>query len=43
MSLLTFKELRSTIKDLRENLARYERGWPPGHFYSPIPLSLIHI
>lgn len=37
MSLLTFKELRSTIKDLRENLARYERGWPPGHFYSPIP------
>jgi hypothetical protein len=23
--------------ELRARLARYEAGWPPGHFYSPIP------
>src|SRR5690242_4623420 len=23
--------------DLKARLARYELGWPPGHFYSPIP------
>ena len=25
------------VERLRATLAEYERGWPPGHFYSPIP------
>lgn len=25
------------MEQLRRQLAEYERGWPPGHFYSPIP------
>ena len=29
--------LLATVEQLRSNLAAYERGWPPGHFYSPIP------
>jgi len=29
--------LESEVKALREKLAAYEVGWPPGHFYSPIP------
>ena len=29
--------LHSTVEELRSTLASYERGWPPGHFYSPIP------
>lgn len=31
------RDLMGTIQKLRQNLAAYERGWPPGHFYSPIP------
>jgi hypothetical protein len=27
----------SRSSELRARLARYEVGWPPGHFYSPIP------
>jgi hypothetical protein len=29
--------LNSFIAKLQSKLARYELGWPPGHFYSPIP------
>jgi predicted O-methyltransferase YrrM len=29
--------LLNTVNELRTNLVAYERGWPPGHFYSPIP------
>ena len=25
------------LEQLRQQLTEYERGWPPGHFYSPIP------
>ena len=28
---------RASTADLKARLARYELGWPPGHFYSPIP------
>jgi hypothetical protein len=28
---------RPSASDLQAVLARYEVGWPPGHFYSPIP------
>jgi hypothetical protein len=28
---------RASIAELEARLARYELGWPPGHFYSPIP------
>lgn len=31
------EELLNTVEALRGVLAAYERGWPPGHFYSPIP------
>jgi methyltransferase family protein len=27
----------ASAADLEARLARYELGWPPGHFYSPIP------
>jgi Methyltransferase domain len=44
-SLVAMRWLRSSralrrgpsASELRARLARYERGWPPGHFYSPIP------
>lgn len=29
--------LEAEITELRAELHRYQRGWPPGHFYSPIP------
>lgn len=29
--------LRRQNADLRRELAIFNRGWPPGHFYSPIP------
>jgi hypothetical protein len=29
--------LNSLIAKLQSKLARYELGWPPGHFYSPLP------
>jgi hypothetical protein len=35
-----WKELRDQrrqLEELRSRLARYEVGWPPGHFYSPLP------
>ncbi len=32
-----FKLLNSELSDLRERLSKYELGWPPGHFYSPLP------
>jgi hypothetical protein len=25
------------VRDLERRLAEWERGWPPGHFYSPLP------
>jgi hypothetical protein len=28
---------RASVAELEQRLARYELGWPPGHFYSPIP------
>jgi len=28
---------RASTAELEARLARYELGWPPGHFYSPIP------
>jgi len=28
---------KPSTAELEERLARYELGWPPGHFYSPIP------
>jgi Methyltransferase domain len=28
---------RPSASELEARLARYELGWPPGHFYSPIP------
>jgi methyltransferase family protein len=28
---------RPSTAELEARLARYELGWPPGHFYSPIP------
>jgi hypothetical protein len=28
--------LYSELQQLRRKLATYEKGWPPGHFYSPI-------
>jgi N-acetylglucosamine-6-phosphate deacetylase len=31
------RETGSEVERLRATLAEYERGWPPGHFYSPIP------
>ncbi len=30
-------ELRTEIKNLEKQLLRYQLGWEPGHFYSPIP------
>ena len=30
-------ELRDGVRQLREELAIYQVGWPPGHFYSPYP------
>ncbi|MFN2440954.1 MAG: class I SAM-dependent methyltransferase, partial [Chitinophagaceae bacterium] len=30
-------ELRAEIKNLEKQLLRYQLGWEPGHFYSPIP------
>ncbi len=30
-------ELRAEIKNLEKQLLRYQLGWDPGHFYSPIP------
>jgi len=29
--------LKDEITQLKARLAEYELGWPPGHFYSPIP------
>lgn len=31
------EELEATVAQLRAELERYQLGWPPGHFYSPIP------
>lgn len=31
------KQLKSEVAQLKAQLAAYELGWPPGHFYSPIP------
>lgn len=31
------RQRREAASKLRARLARYEMGWPPGHFYSPIP------
>lgn len=31
------EDLRRELEELRRRLAEYERGWPPGHFYSPSP------
>jgi hypothetical protein len=30
-------QLKEEIIQLKKKLAQYELGWPPGHFYSPIP------
>jgi hypothetical protein len=31
------KQLKNELKQLKAKLREYEQGWPPGHFYSPIP------
>jgi hypothetical protein len=31
------EELEKEIEELKQKLLQYEMGWPPGHFYSPIP------
>jgi predicted O-methyltransferase YrrM len=31
------ESLTRSVAELRSKLERYELGWPPGHFYSPIP------
>jgi Methyltransferase domain len=30
-------ETQTQLEELQSVLARYEIGWPPGHFYSPLP------
>ncbi len=30
-------DTQETLDELRARLEKYEQGWPPGHFYSPIP------
>src|SRR5688500_4860378 len=30
-------DLHNQLQQLQKKLALYEKGWPPGHFYSPIP------
>ncbi|MGI9264339.1 MAG: class I SAM-dependent methyltransferase [Gammaproteobacteria bacterium] len=30
-------DLQMEVEALRGRIEQYERGWPPGHFYSPIP------
>ena len=39
-ALRGLRHLRGLVQEnarLKAELAQYERGWPPGHFYSPIP------
>lgn len=31
------EELELQLEEVRKELLRYQLGWPPGHFYSPIP------
>ena len=31
------EELELQLDEVRKELLRYQLGWPPGHFYSPIP------
>lgn len=31
------EELKKEIEELKQKQLQYEIGWPPGHFYSPIP------
>lgn len=31
------KEHHRELEELRDRVKKYELGWPPGHFYSPIP------
>lgn len=33
----TNTELKKELKELSKKLSSYEIGWPPGHFYSPVP------
>jgi predicted O-methyltransferase YrrM len=35
--LSRLRERRDRIRRLEAELAQYQHGWPPGHFYSPIP------
>jgi hypothetical protein len=35
--LARIPQIRRELHDLRTKLKRYELGFPPGHFYSPIP------
>lgn len=35
--IITKSELKAEIKNLQNQLFQYQLGWPPGHFYSPIP------
>ena len=30
-------DLQKEVEELRKRIEQYELGWPPGHFYSPIP------
>ena len=33
----TNSDLKKEVQDLKKQLSVYQVGWPPGHFYSPVP------